>query len=269
MVPDSTFAVLFERDSRRFDQGPESLTLGLMAKYWTVGTVKTRLGASIGMVKSASLHQLFVSHLCRNLCRIGRRRVICVAPDDQRTAIESSLRSLQLDHLWDVAMQGEGDLGQRMKRWFTCYLDGPASRAILIGADCPTLEPELIGHAGNLLGDHDVVLGPAVDGGYYLIGLRGSWASIQSRVDSLLTDIPWSSERVMSISRARCQDAGLSWVELPVREDVDTIRELNNLQAMLSDSCGRNAELKTEIDRILVGSGRDTKPGQRTINQQQ
>lgn len=229
----------------------DRLTIGLMTKYWDIGKVKTRLGISIGMERAGSLHQLFVSHLCASLAHVTCRRVVCLAPNYRIAAMETALKSWSLDDLWEVKPQGSGNLGERMQRWFVHNLRTKSSRAILVGADCPRLGADQIDKASEILQTQDAVLGPAADGGYYLIGLR--WQSNVARFEQLFREVPWSTNQVLSVTHSRLETAGLSFAELESREDVDTIDELRNLRESLEQATDRDAELKKGIDRILVG----------------
>ncbi len=226
----------------------EMLTIGLMAKYWQVGKVKTRLGASIGMTRAARIHLLFVQHLCDRLGNTGARRTLCLAPIDRRGDVLAMLRSLPTRPQWTVIDQGHGDLGQRMERWFRGCLVDRQRRAILIGADFPTIQPEMLLRADQLLRRHDVVIGPARDGGYYLIGLRGAWAEQGPAFETLFREVPWSTSEVLQLTRNRARQAKLSLVELAIGEDVDTVSELNNLLQTLGE---HELALKTGIGQIL------------------
>lgn len=230
-----------------------TLTVGLMTKFWDCGKVKTRLGNSIGMERAVSLHRLFVSHLCATLSQVPARRVLCIAPDHRLAAMESALKSWGLDGKWELMAQGQGPLGERMERCFIHSLRDETSRAMLIGADCPQLGADQIDQASEALQTNDVVVGPAADGGYYLIGLKGAWRANESRFKNLFHDIPWSTDRVLGITRGRIDSAGLSCFDLEMREDVDTIKELASLRRSLELETDQHAELKTEIDRILAG----------------
>ena len=140
-----------------------------------------------------------------------------------------------------------------MQRWFIHNLRNGSSRAILIGADCPMLDAVQIEQASESLQACDVVLGPAADGGYYLIGLHGAWQSNESLFQTLFRDVPWSTDQVLSLTRSRLETAGLSFAEMETREDVDTIDELRKLRKSLEQATDRHAELKQGIDRILEG----------------
>jgi glycosyltransferase A (GT-A) superfamily protein (DUF2064 family) len=254
-------------------------TLGMMAKFWTPGRVKTRLAADIGYCAAAQIHELFVRQLARRLAAVADRRYVVVAPDwsvdDFRAVIPEA---------WQIRVQAGGDLGNRMQVWFEQSLspsgavsagtapDGspdpdeldrarslkPAGTAqnrpglaVLIGADCPLLAPREIGQAFQSLTDHDTVLGPAADGGYYLIGLRGPW---RQEYATLFSDIPWSSPEVLSVTRRRIRRARLSCSMLAVREDVDTVNELNRLRDRLHDRKTRESSddlFRAALQQIL------------------
>ncbi len=229
----------------------------MMAKFWTPGEVKTRLGAAVGMSAAARLHRLFTGHLCQTLRHCGDSRWLCVAPDRQTARFSEFLKVEKLDDSWQVVPQGEGDLGQRMSHWFGRYLtagpgdDSPQTplSAVLIGADCPTLNDQTIRQAAQLLDHHDVVLGPAVDGGYYLIGLRGPWSS---RLEPIFDDVPWSEPEVFRITCDRIAQSGLSLGLLPVAEDIDTVAELDRLGKRLGEeSADRSRNLLRQMEKIL------------------
>lgn len=231
--------------------------LGLMAKYWDSGKVKTRLGMTIGMGAAAQIHQLFVKQICVALAECGQRRFVCLAPDHQHTVFQDALQSWDQSNSWDMMSQGTGDLGQRMVRWFASVLNHSAARGVLIGADYPILSTEEFQTADALLCQHDCVLGPAADGGYYLIGLRGSWKQLGAKFQTLFADVAWSTDSVLEVTRSRLQSAGLSWTELPVREDVDTVVELNHLREQLANQ-DEFRQLALKIDHILAGSEFET-----------
>ena len=105
--------------------------------------------------------------------------------------------------------------------------------------------------ASESLRTQDVVLGPAADGGYYLIGLKGAWQTNETRFKDLFCDVPWSTDQVLGITRRRIDSAGLTCSELETREDVDTIKELTSLRRSLELETERHTELKTGIERIL------------------
>jgi rSAM/selenodomain-associated transferase 1 len=233
-----------------------------MTKFWDDGQVKTRLGASIGMERAAAIHRLFVLHLCRALSNFEGDRIICLSPATRHPRLRLELQALNLEERWQIIAQADGDLGNRMACWFELVFQGQqteGSHAILIGADCPTIPLALVAEAGCQLASHDVVLGPTVDGGYYLIGIAAPWN--RTRFRQLFDQMPWSTDRVMPVTRQRIAEAGLRCFELPTYEDIDTVMELDRLRDQLAavDSPERERtaggwhELRGAIESILNG----------------
>ncbi|MGI9474663.1 MAG: TIGR04282 family arsenosugar biosynthesis glycosyltransferase [Rubripirellula sp.] len=219
-----------------------------MTKYWEPGRVKTRLGQSIGMESAALLHRLFVSYLCENLVEVGGRLELCVSPPQSLTLIGEQLRTWGLSDRWGITSQCDGDLGVRIRHWFhRTLMENPNASALLIGSDCPTLTRGDIQCAAKALDNDDVVLGPAVDGGYYLIGIRGPW---RPEFDSLFQAIPWSTDRVFTVTKKRLAETKLTSSDLDQREDVDTIEELMNLRRALM-TCTEHSPLRSRMNEIL------------------
>ena len=161
----------------------------VMVKEPRPGRVKTRLGRQIGMVPAA----WWFRHQCRALLRQvvdPRWRVaLAVAPDAEGLA--SRVWPAQIARL----SQGRGDLGARMGRLLKRA--GPGTPVVIVGADIPGLRRRHIAAAFRKLGAADAVIGPATDGGYWLIGLRHvpppglfagvRWSSAHARADTLAT----------------------------------------------------------------------------------
>lgn len=115
--------------------------------------------------------------------------------------------------------QGTGDLGCRMERAFAEAFCEGAERIVIIGTDCPEITPDLIRESFERLATCDLVLGPATDGGYYLIGLRRP-------APRLFTDIPWGTERVLEQTLRRAEELGLAVCHLKTLSDVDRPEDL-------------------------------------------
>ena len=217
--------------------------IGMMAKYWTPGLAKTRLARGSSDVAAALIHRQFTLHLGEQLSLAGDFRYVFTAPDDACEKMQAALGS----H-WIAVPQGQGDLGIRMQRAFqflhTAADQSGQTQAILIGADLPTLTCGDMDAVFASLLQNDVVLGPAADGGYYLIGLRGPW---RRDYEHLFESIPWSTGDVFSQTRQIIGKLGLTCGHLGVREDVDTVECLHRLQ--LSDEIDQ--PLKDSIRSIL------------------
>ena len=195
-----------------------------MAKYWQPGQVKTRLGRQIGLSAAAALHRSFVLHLQRQLADVDALRVMAIAPDDRCAAAQRESLAA-----WRVVPQGVGDLGDRLLRFFCDQLTC-CEQVLVIGADCPLIDPPVIEQTWQQLERHDAVLGPAIDGGYYLLGLRRPW---QPWMINLFVEMPWGTDRVAAVTRQRLQAAGRRCGELVPREDVDTLPCLLRLRDQL------------------------------------
>jgi rSAM/selenodomain-associated transferase 1 len=120
--------------------------------------------------------------------------------------------------------QSNGDLGDRMKQAFQSGFDQGCDRIVMIGTDCPAIDEALIDRAFSALNQIDVVFGPAVDGGYYLIGLR-------KQVLELFSNITWSTASVLQDSLAIVNDLNLSCELLEILPDIDRPEDLQYLNA--------------------------------------
>lgn len=197
--------------------------LVVLSRAPIAGFVKTRLAAVIGPDEALRVHQLLVTHVLAEVARVltlsnDTDAVVRVTPDEAaetaRTWVPSAIRT---------APQGGGDLGERMARALDeSFMEG-VQQVVVVGTDCPgfTAAHALAAFAG--LDETDVVLGPATDGGYWLIGAR-------TPTPTLFRDIPWSTADVLALTRRRAHEAGLSVAELETLSDVDTMDDLIRLR---------------------------------------
>jgi len=171
--------------------------------------VKTRLAEAIGTEAASAAYRRLVETLLKQLRNL-RAVELCFSPDDAAAEFQG-----WLEEDWNSSPQGGGDLGQRLQSAFERVFAIGVKRAVIIGSDCPAITAEDIYEAWRSLRTHDVVLGPATDGGYWLVGLRRPQPQ-------LFHDIPWSTERVFVETMKRIQQAGLSVQVLRELQDVDT-----------------------------------------------
>ncbi len=186
-------------------------TLVIFVKDPRPGRVKTRLGAGIGMAAAAQWFRMQSGALIRRLSRDPRwRTVLAVAPDNavnSRVWPENAV-------CWP---QGSGDLGARMARALKQF--GPAP-VLIIGADIPAIETRHIAEAIESLRSHDAVFGPAPDGGYWLVGLKGPRVPI-----SFMQNVRWSSKHALNDTMATLpNDTRIGLLE--ALRDVDTADDL-------------------------------------------
>ncbi len=162
-------------------------TLVIYLKEPRPGRVKTRLARGLGAVGAAWWFRHQAARLIRRLGRDRRwRTVLAVTPD--REGLESRVWPGDLGR-WP---QGQGDLGARMARAFAAMPPGPV---IIVGADIPDLGPAHVAEGFRLLGRHEAVLGPAPDGGYWMIGLRRGARAVPA---GLFRGVRWSSRHALA-----------------------------------------------------------------------
>ncbi len=205
--------------------------LGIFAKYWQPGQVKTRLAATIGEQRSAQVYQWFLETLLDRLTHCGDRHILVYSPPE-RVADFEQIAPAQ----WQIAPQAEGNLGQRMQAFFQQQHESGCQRVVLVGSDSPNLPLEYVRQAFELLNDHPVVLGPTEDGGYWLIGTSG-------RVQPIFENIPWSTPQVWPATLAALDAAQLSHATLPTWYDVDVAEDLDRLIDELQKDCHKDQAL--------------------------
>ncbi|MFI4876979.1 MAG: TIGR04282 family arsenosugar biosynthesis glycosyltransferase [Blastopirellula sp. JB062] len=215
--------------------------LGMFAKHWRAGQVKTRLGATIGMQPAAEIHRLFVQTAVKRFGSLGDRRILAYAPHDA----EASFAAMTGD-AWRLLPQSPGSLGDRISQFFAASFAGGSSRVVLIGSDSPNLPVQYVHQMFRQLEEADVTLGPAEDGGYYAIGLK-------SRCDRLFEEIAWSTPDVLEQTLARCRTLGLRTFQSPTWYDVDTQDDLSRLQTDLPHAFSEIAlrRLAVELTSLL------------------
>ena len=178
------------------------------------GTVKTRIAQTTGAERACCIYRELVETVLRKLTPL-KEVGLCFAPDDASSEIQPWLRPG-----WTARPQGEGDLGARLTRAFASAFAEGSERVVIIGSDCPEVKTADIRTAWKELQTHDLVVGPAVDGGYWLIGLRASQAD-------LFRDINWSSDQVLAQTLAQARKQALRIQVLRILTDIDTEEDWN------------------------------------------
>ncbi len=176
------------------------------------GAVKTRLAETLGADAACAAYRQLVEALLANLTPLPKAE-LCFAPLEAAAEIEPWLRPG-----WTSCPQVGGDLGERLLAAFDEHFESDAQHVVIIGSDCPDVTAVDIEDAWLALEGHDVVLGPALDGGYWLIGLR-------SPQPALFTGIPWSTDRVFGETMRRVRENDLRVALLRELSDVDTVAD--------------------------------------------
>ena len=204
-------------------------TLGIFAKQPVPDRVKTRLAADWDFERAAQLYECFVRDLLDRFCEAGDRRVIGFAPDSEEA--RDWFRATNAGQYWTLWPQPESSLGELMAGFFQQWGSETSDRTLLIGSDSPSIPDSWLEHAWQLLEDSDCVIGPASDGGYWLIGFRGSVAG-DART-AVFEKIDWSTATVLAQSVERITQAGLSLALLPVWYDIDSADDVEMLRGHL------------------------------------
>lgn len=196
--------------------------LGLFAKKPIAGQVKTRLATATSPAFAAQVADAFLRDTLERLVGVAADRIVAFAPDDEAAYFASLVGDR-----YRLRPQGDGDLGQRMARFFSAQFAGGAGRVVLVGTDSPTLPLDFIEQAFQELERADLVLGPATDGGYYLIGAA-------RRLPPIFDGISWGGPQVLAQTVARLTSPEWRLTLLPPWYDVDTLDDWRTLQGHLA-----------------------------------
>lgn len=194
----------------------------LFTRYPQVGRCKSRLIPSLGAEGALNIHRQLVSHI------LNRLLLFLSSNADTDFTIFYDGGSQQKVQEWlgksHTCKQQQGDtLGERMA---AALIQGLENRqdTILIGSDCPDIDAAILDEGFQGLTNNNIVIGPAHDGGYYLVGVTGSLEPAACR--KLFEKIPWGSDTVFSRTVARAENLGLSTHILSKLHDIDTEEDL-------------------------------------------
>lgn len=183
----------------------------IFAKQPIQGQVKTRLAKTLGDKTTLDIY----------------KKLLCITED-----ITSKL-NISKTVYWDQILnqtnlyfkngytfkeQSQGDLGKKMKDAFREEFDESFNKILIIGTDCPYLTERIFEDAYHALENSDIVIGPAKDGGYYLLGMKDLKAS-------LFEGIPWSTELVFNLTIEKIKELNLTFSVLPELNDIDTEKD--------------------------------------------
>ena len=216
--------------------------LGLFAKFWEPGRVKTRLAATLGNQLACELYEIFLFHLLDSIAPVSDHTTVVFSPPDREADFRAAI-ALN----WMLEPQSEGDLGDRMRNFFAGQFSSASSaqrktKVVVIGADCPQLSVTEIQTAFDELDKNDVVIGPSTDGGYYLLGMQGGLAEV-------FDDIDWSTSKVLPQTTQRLDQQNKSFALLPAKTDVD---DESALRQMLADLTSKTSEESASASQELV-----------------
>jgi rSAM/selenodomain-associated transferase 1 len=214
--------------------------LAVFVKHPTPGAVKTRLAAAIGPEAAARLYRALAEHvLDATTPSPGEyERLVFFDPREALSEMRNWLPGVRL------LAQAEGDLGARMSDAFARAFARGAGRVVLVGTDAPGVSRETVREAFDALDTADLVLGPAEDGGYYLVALR-------TPRPELFAGMAWSTPSVREETLARAGAAGLSVRGLAPLHDIDTLDGLRHEWLAVRALLARRPELRDAIGSAL------------------
>ena len=197
-----------------------------------LGTVKTRLATDVGTEAALDAYLELLANTVQAL-RTFSEVEVRFTPDDAASEVRR-----WVSPGWSLKAQGQGDLGQRLEVAFAEAFAAGAISVAAVGSDCPYMMAEDLVTTERLLVDHDLVIGPATDGGYWLIAMN-------QNVPALFHGIDWSTDRVRTQTRAIADELGLRTAMLRSLSDVDTQADWEAWKVARSAPFPRRLEPKT------------------------
>ena len=215
-------------------------TLIVFLKQPRPGGVKTRLVPALGAATAAELYRVLAEEVLRATIppKGEYETLVFFAPSEEAEAMRAWLPGLRL------RAQSAGDLGARMSAAFARAFERGAERVAIIGTDTVGVTGDVVAGALGALADADVVVGPAYDGGYYLLALS------QPHPD-LFEGIAWSTATVLEETLRRAAAAGLRVQKRPVLRDVDTLDDLRAEWPRIRPLVSGRPELCQQIEDVL------------------
>lgn len=185
--------------------------LAIFAKTPNPGQVKTRLSPPLSPEQSAALYRCMLIDTINRMSALNVDTFIFYEGDRQFFEAEAPGAVLVEQH--------EGGLGRRLEEALDTLASMGYGAKVVIGTDAPDLPPAYVKGAFESLEANDAVFGPATDGGYYLVAVRGGYGA-------LFSEIPWSSDAVLRISLERAESSSMTSFLLPTWSDVDSFEDL-------------------------------------------
>ncbi|MBD2137758.1 TIGR04282 family arsenosugar biosynthesis glycosyltransferase [Anabaena sp. FACHB-1237] len=189
----------------------------IFTRYPEPGQTKTRLIPALGEIGAANLHKQMTEYTMSQVREL--REIIDLSVEIRFTGGNTEKMQEWLGRdLW-YQCQGEGDLGVRMKRSLTESFHHKKEQVIIIGTDCPSINYQILASGFQQLNNYDIVIGPAVDGGYYLIGLKKT-------IPDIFDNIGWGTDQVLKETVKVAKSENLSIAYLPILNDIDRPEDL-------------------------------------------
>ena len=182
------------------------------------GQVKTRLAATLGNDVAMDIYQQLLKNVNNKIQSLDAGKIVFYSEFVE-------------DDIWDSSIfkkdiQQGNDLGERMENAFKVSLAAGYKKAVIIGSDCPGIDETILNEAFEKLTGFDVVIGPARDGGYYLLGMKEMYSV-------LFQDIEWSTDKVLQQTLSVCSRNRLTYFQLPELSDIDEEKDLRYFKELI------------------------------------
>lgn len=198
----------------------------IFTRYPRAGKVKTRLFEKLGHGESARLHRNLTERVMQQARQVSQLRQTGLSVWFTGGTVQEMRDWLGSDI--KLSKQEGNGLGERMAGAFRSTWTKGVQTAVLIGSDCPGIDTALIAEALDLLHNYDLVLGPASDGGYYLIGLHRDVKNENAAL--LFENIAWGTSAALHQTLERAKKTGLSIATLKELHDIDRPEDLVHLR---------------------------------------
>ncbi len=194
----------------------EKKALIVFQKNAIPGKVKTRLAADVGDEYALEVYQLLVDYTYKTIERVAVDKFMYYSDFNPENPRDSFMGV-------EATVQEGRDLGTRMGHAFTDLFSQAYDKVVVIGTDCAELTLGILDEAFELLDQSEVVIGPAEDGGYYLLGMK-RW------IPELFVDIPWSTDQVLEKTKNILESMGVAYQLLCPLSDIDHLEDWNRIK---------------------------------------
>lgn len=217
-------------------------SVAILCRFPTPGKTKTRMIPRIGPKQAATLQIQLLKHLINNLAQPTNKILsnyqcsLWLTGESLKNCEEwvTKQHFPQINHSpIALHMQPSGDLGQRMSAICKDLLNTGRQQVILIGSDIPNISAHTIANAIDALNTHNVVIGPAQDGGYYLIGMTNT--TYEKHKTTIFSNIPWGTKNVFRNTTERLAKLHIYPAILEQLRDIDRPEDLDYAQALLGN----------------------------------
>jgi len=180
-----------------------------------MGKTKTRLAHDIGEKMAYNVYLKLLSYTNNVVEEADCDKVVYYSENIE-------IKDLWDNNIFQKSVQSKGDLGFRMENAFINAFAQKYEKVVLIGTDCFEITSDIIDQAFDQLENNDVVIGPAKDGGYYLIGMKQLFSPV-------FKNKSWSMDLVLRETLTDLENSGLKYFLLPELSDIDTLDDVSNL----------------------------------------